>query len=69
MICFSMLFPNNVNAETKANTPRTIKVAFPVQEGMGYFHKDGTPDGYNYVYLEKISEYTGWNMEYVPCIL
>lgn len=66
MVCFCMLFPSNVSAETKADTSRTIKVAFPVQEGMGYFHKDGTPDGYNYVYLEKISEYTGWKMEYVP---
>ena len=64
IVCFIMLFPVNTNAETK--TTRTIKVAFPVQEGMGYFHKDGTPDGYNYVYLEKISEYTGWEMEYIP---
>jgi len=45
---------------------RTIRVGFPVQDGMSYLHKDGTPDGYSYVYLEKIAEYTGWKMEYVP---
>ena len=50
----------------KATQSRTVKVAFPVQDGMSYFHPDGTPDGYNYVYLEKIAEYTGWKMEYIP---
>ena len=44
---------------------KTVRIAFPVQERMSYFQEDGTPGGYNYEYLEKISEYTGWNLEYV----
>lgn len=55
--------PVTVRAEETAQ--RTIRVAFPVEEGMSYFHSDGSPDGYNYVYLEKIAEYTGWKIEYV----
>ena len=44
----------------------TIRVAFPTQEGMSFFGHSGKVTGYNYDYLEKISEYTGWEMEYVP---
>ncbi len=46
--------------------PQTIRVAFPTQEGMSFFGHSGKVTGYNYDYLEKISEYTGWEMEYVP---
>lgn len=50
-----------------AQTDRqTIRVAFPTQEGMSFFGHSGKVTGYNYDYLEKISEYTGWQMEYVP---
>lgn len=45
---------------------QTIRVAFPTQEGMSFFGHSGKVTGYNYDYLEKISEYTGWEMEYVP---
>jgi len=45
---------------------QTIRVAFPTQEGMSFFGHSGKVTGYNYDYLEKISEYTGWQMEYVP---
>ena len=64
MLYVCMLLPVCVHADTEE--ARTIRVAFPVQEGMSYFREDGTPDGYNYTYLEKIAEYTGWKMEYVP---
>lgn len=45
---------------------KTIRVAFPTQEGMSFFGHSGKVTGYNYDYLEKISEYTGWQMEYIP---
>lgn len=45
---------------------QTIRVAFPTQEGMSFFGHSGKVTGYNYDYLEKISEYTGWQMEYIP---
>ena len=67
LLCLCMIKP--VAAEARENNiadSRTIRVAFPVQKGMSYFHKDGTPDGYTHTYLGKIAEYTGWKMEYVP---
>ena len=50
----------------QAEEQKTIQVAFPTQEGMSFFGHSGKVTGYNYDYLEKISEYTGWQMEYVP---
>ena len=64
ILCLCMAFPTITFAD--ADETRTVRVAFPIQDGMSYFHADGTPDGYNYVYLQKIAEYTGWKMEYIP---
>lgn len=67
LLCLCMIKPVMTEAKEKGGAkPRTIRVAFPVQKGMSYFRKDGTPDGYNHTYLGKIAEYTGWKMEYVP---
>ena len=52
--------------EIEPQERQTIRVAFPTQEGMSFFGHSGKVTGYNYDYLEKISEYTGWEMEYVP---
>lgn len=54
-----------VSAE-EAEERQVVRVAFPTQEGMSFFGHSGKVTGYNYDYLEKISEYTGWEMEYVP---
>ncbi len=55
--CMCILFPVCVSAgETKEQ--QVIRVAFSVQE-------DGGPSGYNCEYLEKLSEFTGWKLEYV----
>ena len=53
--------------ETEAETTEQpiVHVAFPTQEGMSFIGHSGKVTGYNYDYLEKISEYTGWNMDYV----
>ena len=50
---------------TSADTARVVRVAFPEQEGMSFIGHSGMITGYNYDYLQKISEYTGWQMEYV----
>ncbi len=44
---------------------RVVRVAFPEQEGMSFIGHTGKITGYNFDYLEKISEYTGWQIEYV----
>lgn len=55
-----------LSAEEAETDRQVIRVAFPTQEGMSFFGHSGDVTGYNYDYLEKISEYTGWEMEYVP---
>ena len=60
-VCMAQMMPQ-APAETDR---RTIRVAFPTQEGMSFFGLSGKVTGYNYDDLEKISEYTGWEMEYV----
>ena len=42
----------------------TVRVAFPEQEGISQVERSGKLSGYNYDYLEKISEFTGWEMDY-----
>ena len=60
-VCMAQMMPQAA-AETDR---RSIRVAFPTQEGMSFFGLSGKVTGYNYDDLEKISEYTGWEMEYV----
>ena len=67
MMMLIMPFQGVSAEEIGAQTNRQIiRVAFPTQEGMSFFGHSGKVTGYNYDYLEKISEYTGWEMEYVP---
>ena len=39
---------------------RVVRMAFLEQEGMSFIGHTGKITGYNFDYLEKISEYTGW---------
>ena len=64
MACIFIFQPCTVRADKQES--RTVRVAFPVQNGMSYLRSDGTPTGYSYTYMEKLSEYTGWKIEYVP---
>ena len=69
MFVFAMLFADIAGmqqaATVHAEEPEKVRVAFPTQEGMSYIGHSGKVTGYNYDYLEKVSEYTGLNMEYV----
>lgn len=60
-LLLSML-PAAVAEETQR---RVVRVAFPEQAGMSRVARTGRLSGYNYDYLEKLSEFTGWQMEYV----
>ncbi len=46
-------------------TPRVIRVAYPIQAGLTDLDEQGRYDGYTYEYLEAIAQYTGWNYEFV----
>lgn len=51
-------------AQGKITDQKVVKVAFPEQEGMSFIGKFGKVTGYNYDYLSKVSEYTGWKLDY-----
>ena len=51
-----------VHAEVGA---RTIRVAFPIQQGLTFHDEYGNYTGYIYEYLEEIAQYTGWDYEFV----
>lgn len=57
----------NVYADTKkTENADTIKVGFFEMQGFQYYDEVGEPVGYNVEYLNIISDFTGWNYEYVP---
>lgn len=43
----------------------TIRVGFPIQEGLTVIDEDGGYSGYTYDYLKEIAQYTGWTYEFV----
>ena len=60
-IMLMTFLPSVSFAETER---RVVRVAFPEQAGMSFVGHTGKLTGYNYDYLEKISEFTGWKMDY-----
>lgn len=61
-----IIFAMTPSVHAASNTKRrVVKVAFPEQAGMSQIGQTGIMTGYNYDYLEKISEFTGWEMEYI----
>ena len=64
LLAFCIIFQAQT-ADAKEESRRTVRVAFPEQAGMSIVERSGKITGYNYDYLEKIAEYTGWKMEYI----
>ncbi len=65
-ICASCISAQLVLSSYASDTQgQTVRVAFPMQEAINEYRNDGNPAGYNHDYLEKLSEFTGWNIEYV----
>ncbi len=58
--CFTGTASASQDSESK-----TIRVAFPDQRGMSEIGESGDLSGYNYEYLQILSEYTGWNYEFI----
>lgn len=51
-------------AKTETTEQKIVRIASPEQEGMSFISKSGKVTGYNYDYLSKVSEYTGWKLSY-----
>jgi len=65
MVCLLVCSAFPVAAKAEESPRRVVRVAFPEQEGMSYVSRSGKITGYNYDYLQKIAEYTGWQLEFV----
>lgn len=61
-ICISLVAP--IKTFSRENT-KTIRVGWVNQPGYMNIDKDGGLSGYNYEYLQAISQYTGWKYEFV----
>ncbi len=53
--------------QTEATEKRNVKVAFFPMEGYHNVNADGSLGGMDVAYLNTLSGYVGWSMEYVPC--
>lgn len=62
MLLFILFFPIDVKA---GETDKTIKVGYPIQEGLTEKTQDGDYRGYTYDYLMTIAGYTGIKFEFV----
>lgn len=49
----------------RAAQHNVIRVGWPIQAGLTEKKADGTYSGYTYDYLQELSQYTGWEYEYV----
>ncbi|WP_051464996.1 response regulator [Butyrivibrio sp. FCS014] len=66
LLLFTALFPNQGRVLAADNTADVVRVGYYENE---VFEEGASPDavktGYAYEYYRKLSEYTGWNYEYV----
>lgn len=62
-----IIFPINVSIanNTTSNEDNILKVGFPLQAGFHIVDENGNLSGYNYDYLLKLSQYTGWEYEFI----
>lgn len=52
---------------TYAKAARTVKVAFFPMDGFHILEEDGSLGGMDIEYMNVLSQYTGWNVEYIIC--
>lgn len=60
---FCILFKSDIYAAES----RHVKVAFFPMDGYHIMNEDGSHGGMDVEYLETLSEYTNWELEYVEC--
>lgn len=61
LVIFSEVVPP-IGADSEQ---QTLRVAFPIQKGLTEIDESGKYSGYTYDYLREISQYAGWNYEFV----
>lgn len=64
LLCVACIF---IVGKTYASERRTVKVAFFPMDGYHIVNEDGSYGGMDVEYLDVISNYATWNIEYVIC--
>lgn len=64
---FAILFPILFFKPVYAKEQRTVKAAFFPMEGFHTYSEEDGYGGMDAAYLEELSGYTGWKIEYVDC--
>lgn len=52
-------------AQEQDGERQVIRVAYPVQWGLTQYDEKGGFSGYSYEFLQEISQYTGWEFEFI----
>lgn len=65
MAVFLLLTGGGITPAAAKVKGRTIRVAYPMQEGLTNVDEHGKYSGYTYEYLQEIAQYTGWDYEFV----
>lgn len=61
----TVFFVKGTTSYALTSKSRTVRVAYPLQDGLTYIDENGEYCGYTYEYLEEIAQYTGWDYEFV----
>lgn len=64
-LMLSVLFAAVFSLQARAEERTVVRVGYPIQAGFTMKSEDGSYSGYTYDYLEELSQYTGWDYEFV----
>lgn len=56
---------SDISGLSLSEKPRVVKVGWYESDGVHSMDKNGNPSGYDYDYLQAISQFTNWEYEYV----
>lgn len=65
VLLLSLMSTFGLSVHADSEERRTIRVGYPIQTGLTEVDEKGNYFGYTYEYLMEISQYTGWNYEFV----
>ncbi|MEG1835372.1 MAG: transporter substrate-binding domain-containing protein [Oscillospiraceae bacterium] len=66
LMCSLTMLASAASARVYAGEPKTkIRVGYPLQEGLTWKDEEGQYSGYSYEYIQKVSQFLGFECEFV----